>query len=47
MNTAHDAQQLEVALIKLMESHAIGQDDYNLIHKYLDKIKNDLSSQTN
>ena len=36
------ARELEVTLIRLMESQAINQDDYNLIHKYLVKIDNDL-----
>lgn len=42
MNTFLEAQDLEITLIKLMENHSINQDDYNLIHKYLTKIKNDL-----
>jgi len=46
MDTVRDAQHLEVTLIKLIESHSINQDDYNLIHKYLDKIKHDLTFKT-
>ena len=42
MNTTSDARNLEVTLIKLMENHSINEDDYNLIHKYLIKINNDL-----
>ena len=45
--TKKDAQNLEVTLIKLMESQSINQDDYNLIHKYLVKINNDLKLKTN
>jgi len=47
MNITVEAQRLEITLIKLIESHAINQDDYNLIHKYLTKIKNDVTLQTN
>jgi len=47
MNTVQEARELEVTLIKLMESQAINQDDYNLIHKYLVKINNDLKLQPN
>jgi molybdenum cofactor biosynthesis enzyme MoaA len=47
MCTVKDARDLEVTLIKLMETQSINQDDYNLIHKYLVKINNDLKLQTN
>ena len=47
MGTLQDAQHLEITLIKLMETQSINQDDYNLIHKYLVKINNDLKLQTN
>lgn len=47
MNTVQDARNLEVTLIKLMETQSINKDDYNLIHKYLIKINNDLKLQTN
>lgn len=47
MSTVQDARNLEVTLIKLMESQSINKDDYNLIHKYLIKINNDLKLQTN
>jgi len=40
------ARSLEVLLIKLLETQAINKDDYNLIHKYLIKIKNDLKLPT-
>lgn len=39
MNQAIEAQRLEVTLIKLIESHNINPDDYNLIHQHLIKIK--------
>jgi len=42
MGTAQDAKNLEITLIKLMETQSINRDDYNLIHKYLTKIHNDL-----
>ena len=45
MSTIQDARALEITLIKLIESQAINQDDYNLIHKYLVKINNDLKTQ--
>ena len=47
MNTVKDARDLEITLIKLMETQSINKDDYNLIHKYLVKINNDLKLQTN
>lgn len=47
MNKIQDARNLEVTLIKLMETQSINKDDYNLIHKYLIKINNDLKLQTN
>ena len=47
MSTVQDARNLEVTLIKLMETQSINKEDYNLIHKYLVKINNDLKLQTN
>ena len=47
MSRIQEARNLEVMLIKLMETHSISKDDYNLIHKYLIKITNDLKLQTN
>lgn len=47
MCTLQDTVNLEVALDKLVETHAINLDDYNLIQKYLVKISNDLKLQTN
>jgi len=47
MNTVEDARNLEITLIRLMESQSINQDDYNLIHKYLVKINNDLKLRLN
>ena len=46
MSTIQEARKLEITLIKLMETQSINKDDYNLIHKYLVKINNDLKSQT-
>ena len=45
MNRIQDARELELTLIKLMETQSINKDDYNLIHKYLIKIDNDLKEQ--
>ena len=39
----HDIESLEVMLIKMIESQTLSKDDYNLITKYLDKVKNDLN----
>ena len=47
MTTEQEARNLEITLIKLMETQSINKDDYNLIHKYLIKIHNDLKLQTN
>ena len=38
-------RDLEIALIKMLEDQSINNDDYNLIHKYLVKIKNDLKNK--
>lgn len=38
-------RNLEIALIKMLENQSINSDDYNLIHKYLVKIKNDLDDK--
>jgi len=47
MSTVQEARNLELTLIKLMETQSINKDDYNLIHKYLVKINNDLKLQAN
>lgn len=44
MKTNHDIKQLEVLLIELFESQLLSEDDYNLISKYLIKVKNDLTN---
>ena len=41
----HDIESLEVMLIKMIESQTLSKDDYNLITKYLDKVKNDLNKK--
>ena len=46
MSTIQEARNLEITLIKLMETQSINKDDYNLIHKYLVKINNDLKLQS-
>lgn len=45
MDKTLKAQKLEIALVKMMENQTINSDDYNLIHKYLTKINNDLKHQ--
>lgn len=45
MDQRAEIKNLEVTLIKLMEEQAINLDDYNLIHKYLVKINNDLKEE--
>lgn len=39
----HEIESLEVMLIKMIENQTLSKDDYNLITKYLDKVKNDLN----
>ena len=39
----HDIESLQVMLIKMIEDRMLSEDDYNLITKYLDKLKNDLN----
>ena len=41
----HDIESLEVMLIKMIEDRMLSEDDYNLITKYLDKLKNDLNKK--
>ena len=41
----HDIESLAVMLIKMIEDRILSEDDYNLITKYLDKVKNDLSKK--
>ena len=41
----HDIESLEVMLIKMIEDRILSEDDYNLITKYLDKLKNDLNKK--
>lgn len=45
MKTYNDIESLEVMLIKMIENHMLSEDDYNLITKYLDKMKNDLNKK--
>lgn len=47
MDKLQETKDLEITLIKLMETQSINKDDYNLIHKYLIKINNDLKLQLN
>jgi len=42
MKTKAEVEKLEIMLIKMIESQSLSQDDYNLIAKYLVKMKNDL-----
>ena len=41
----HDIESLKVMLIKMIEDRMLSEDDYNLITKYLDKLKNDLNKK--
>ena len=41
----HDIESLQVMLIKMIEDRILSEDDYNLITKYLDKLKNDLNKK--
>ena len=41
----HDIESLQVMPIKMIEDRMLSEDDYNLITKYLDKLKNDLNKK--
>ena len=45
MKNKHEVESIEVKLLKMFEQHEITEDDYNLITKYLKKVKNDLKKQ--
>ena len=45
INNNHDIESLQVMLIKMIEDRMLSEDDYNLITKYLDKLKNDLNKK--
>ena len=45
MKNKHEVESIEVKLLKMIEQHEITEDDYNLITKYLKKVKNDLKKQ--
>jgi len=47
MNHPHEVDELEVTLIQMMESGNLVADDYNLLSKYLKKVKNDLQQGSN
>jgi len=42
VKTKTEVEKLEIILIKLRETQSLNCDDYNLISKYLAKVKNDL-----
>lgn len=42
MKTSNEVENLEILLIQMIEDQTLREDDYNLIHKYLVKVKNDL-----
>ena len=42
MKTSNEVENLEILLIQMIEDQTLSEDDYNLIHKYLVKVKNDL-----
>ena len=41
MKTSNEVENLEILLIQMIEDQTLSED-YNLIHKYLVKVKNDL-----
>ena len=41
MKNSQDIESLEVMLVKMIEDRMLSEDDYNLITKYLDKVKNE------
>jgi len=43
MNHPKDVEELEVKLIQLMEAGDLVHDDYDMLSKYLAKVKNDLT----
>ena len=43
MNSHNEVEKLEIALIQMMESQVLSDDDYNMLTKYLGKIKADLN----
>ncbi|MDE5977714.1 MAG: hypothetical protein K2G70_04515 [Turicibacter sp.] len=45
MMNKKDIETIELKLIQMIEEHALSEDDYNLITKYLDKVKNDLKKK--
>ena len=45
MKNSQDIESLEVMLVKMIEDRMFSEDDYKLITKYLDKVKNDLSQK--
>ena len=45
MKNKHEVESIEVKLLKMIEQHEITEDDYNLITKYLKKVKNYLKKQ--
>ena len=42
MKTSNEVENLEILLIQMIEDQTLSEDDYNLINKYLVKVKNDL-----
>ena len=42
MKTSNEVENLEILLIQMIEDQTLSEDDYNLTHKYLVKVKNDL-----
>ena len=42
MKTSNEVENLEILLIQMIEDQTLSEDDYNLIRKYLVKVKNDL-----
>lgn len=42
MKSQSEVERLELMLIEMIESQSLNEEDYNLIFKYLVKVKNDL-----
>jgi len=45
LSNYNEVEKLEIALIQMMESRMVSDDDYNMLSKYLVKIKEDLTLQ--
>lgn len=46
MKDTKDVEELEITLIQMVESGNLVSDDYDLLSKYLQKVKYDFSATT-